>query len=121
MSKIKVIQEPTEDFFKRGREIARQADSSGPVVTSLMISFEDPRDITRLLSTAKLTLLATVRNAPASITDLAKTLHRDRSAVKRDVSDLVSIGVLSVRDVPHPGHGIKKEVSATSQKIQFSF
>jgi len=42
----------------------------------------------RLITTAKLALFRAVRESPGSITELSERLHRDRSAVKRDIDEL---------------------------------
>lgn len=41
-----------------------------------------------------------VRECPGSITDLSQRLHRDRSAVKRDIDELERIGLVEVEDMP---------------------
>jgi len=46
-----------------------------------------------------------------SITDLSQRLHRDRSAVKRDIDELERIGLVEVEDMPFPGHGRQKRGS----------
>lgn len=118
---MKIINESTEAFFKRGKKIARLADERKAIPESFLISFDDPKDFSTLVSPAKLALIASVRGEPASVTELAKKLHRDRSAVKRDISLLEGFGLVSIKEKNNPGHGKIKEISATSEKILFSF
>lgn len=118
---MKIISESTESFFKRGKKIARLADEGKSIPESFLISFEDPKEFSSLLSPAKLQLIKHVRKNPVSVTDLAKILNRDRSAVSKDVSILENFGLVAISEKPNPGHGKIKEVSATSKKIVFSF
>ena len=53
----------------------------------------------------------------ASKPQKAQDLHRDRSAVKRDIDELEKAGLIEVRDMPLPGHGRKKEVRAVAEQI----
>ncbi len=115
--KVLVTTAGSDEFFKRGKRIARLADQGVPIPCERTVSFEDPEDLARLVTTAKLTLMREVRDCPGSITDLALRLHRDRSAVKRDVDALRRIGLLEVEEKPLPGHGRYKEVRAAAQAV----
>ncbi len=106
-----------EAFFKRGKQVAQLADQGKPIPRERTISFEDPEDLARLITTAKLVLFREVRHCPGSITDLAMRLHRDRSSVKRDVDALQRIGLLEVEEKPLPGHGRMKEVCASAEQV----
>jgi predicted transcriptional regulator len=107
----------TEEFFKRGKEIARLADQGKPIPMERIISFEDPQDLASLITAAKLVLFREVKSKPGSITDLSQRLHRDRSAVKRDVDELERFGLVEVEEMPFPGHGRRKEVRAVSDQV----
>lgn len=107
----------TDEFFKRGKAIAKLADQGKAIPKERIISFEDPEDLARLITTAKLVLFREVKAHPGSITDLSQRLHRDRSAVKRDVDELLRFGLVEVEDIPFPGHGRKKEVRAVSEQV----
>lgn len=109
--------EGPESFFRRGKEIARLADEGRPIVAERIIAFEDPEDMARLVTTARLTLFREVRTRPGSITELSQRLHRDRSAVKRDIDELAQAGLVEVEEKPLPGHGRKKEVRAVAQQV----
>jgi predicted transcriptional regulator len=107
----------TDEFFKRGKEIAKLADQGKRILAERVIAFEDPEDLARLITTAKLVLFRAVKECPGSITDLSQRLHRDRSAVKRDIDELERIGLVEVEDMPFPGHGRKKEVRAVAEQV----
>ena len=105
------------DFFKREKVVAQLADQGKPIPREHIIVFEDPDDMARLITTAKLALFREVRQSAGSITELAERLHRDRSAVKRDIDDLQRAGLIEVQDMPLPGHGRKKEVRAVAEQV----
>lgn len=107
----------TDEFFNRGKEIAKLADQGKSIPRERIISFEDPEDLARLITTAKLVLFREVKTSPGSITDLSQRLHRDRSAVKRDIDELARIGLVEVEDMPFPGHGRRKEVRAVADQV----
>ncbi len=106
-----------EDFFKRGRDIARLADHGKPIPAERVIAFEDPETLARILTTAKIALFRAIKERPGSITDIAARLKRDRSAVKRDIDDLEQAGLVSVEERSLPGHGRQKEVRASADKV----
>lgn len=106
-----------EGFFKRGRDVARLADQGRPIPAERIIAYEDPEDLARILTTAKITLFRAVKERPGSITDIASRLKRDRSAVKRDINDLEQAGLVSVEEKPYPGHGRLKEVRAAADRV----
>jgi predicted transcriptional regulator len=105
------------DFFRRGKLVAKLADQGKTIPREHIIAFEDPEDMARLITTAKLALFREVRQSAGSITELAERLHRDRSAVKRDIDELEKAGLIEVQDMPHPGHGRKKEVRAVAEHV----
>lgn len=112
-----IRQETPEEFFQRGKGIARQADAGQPLAAERIIAFEDPSDLARFLTTARITLFREVKAGASSITALAERLHRDRSAVKRDVEELRRYGLVEVEDKPLPGHGRRKEVRASAEQV----
>ena len=106
-----------EGFFKRGREVARLADQGKPIPAERVITYEDPEDLARILTRAKIALFRVIKERPGSITDIAGRLKRDRSAVKRDIDDLEKAGLVSVAEKASPGHGRLKEVCAVADKV----
>src|SRR5208283_523873 len=105
MRKTEIRVEPVEAFFERGRKLARLADRGGRISPSRVVAFDDIESLLQILTTKRVVLLRQVRATPGSITDLARKLNRDRSAVTRDVQALERVGVLRVTEKPLPGHG----------------
>lgn len=117
MTKLTIKTGTEEDFFRRGRQLAKAADRGEQLPNERIISFEDPTDVIKLMTTARLGLLRAVKEMPGSITQIAERLHRDRSAVKRDVDELARAGLVTITDKVLPGHGRMKEVRATAQRF----
>jgi len=76
------------------------------------ITFESAAEMVRLLTPARLDLFEAVKNQSIPIKDLAASLGRDASAVRRDVAALEKFGILRSRHVVNPGHGRVRMVSA---------
>lgn len=106
------------DFFKRGRKLARLADQRKRLPVERTISFEDPGELLKLLTSARLALFRAVKDQPGSITALSDRLNRDRSAVKRDLDELERAGIVEISAVVSPGHGLMKEVRATAARFR---
>ncbi|MEI6116093.1 MAG: helix-turn-helix domain-containing protein [Burkholderiales bacterium] len=115
MTKLIIKTGTEDDFFKRGRQVAKAADRGERLSDERIVSFEDPADMMKLITTARLALFRAVKAHPGSITDISERLHRDRSAVKRDIDELVRAGLVTVADKVLPGHGRMKEVRATAK------
>ncbi|MEQ1668087.1 MAG: MarR family transcriptional regulator [Sulfuriferula sp.] len=118
MNKLTIKTATEEEFFKRGSKLARLADQGKRLPEECVISFEDPADILRLLTTARLALFRSIKAQPGSITAISERLHRDRSAVKRDVDELANAGLVKIEPKVLPGHGRMKEVSATAENFR---
>lgn len=72
----------------------------------------------KLLTTARLTLFRSIKAQPGSITAIASRLHRDRSAVMRDVNELANVGLVKIEPKVLPGHGRMKEVSVAAERFK---
>jgi predicted transcriptional regulator len=110
--KMKIHTDGFEGWAKRGRERARLMDAGLPFPPSRGITFESPAEMVRLLTPARLDLFAKVKKRTVSIKDLAQTLGRDVSAVRRDVSALEKFGIVHSQQIVNPGHGRVRMVSA---------
>ena len=117
MTKLIITTGNDADFFKRGRRVAQAADQGETMADERVLSFEDPSDMMRLITEARLALFRAVKDEPGSITAIAGRLHRDRSAVKRDVDILQAAGMVTVAEKVLPGHGRMREVRATAQRL----
>jgi len=103
-----------QDFFRRGNVLARLGDAGQSIPDERTVSFEDPAQLLRLLTASRLDVFRSVKGEPGSITAIAGRLHRDRSAVKRDIDQLAQVGLLTIETKTLPGHGHMKEVRANA-------
>jgi len=114
MKKVMITHGTAEDFFFRGKALARRLDRHEQVKAkdvAATITFEEIGDLLHALSPARLALIQAVKSEPGSITSLAQHLNLDRSAVTRDVELLRQLGILEVEDRPEAGHHRQKWVS----------
>jgi len=105
-------------LFKRSFDRARKLDRGEKLPTELRLTFEDPTDLLRALTAQRVRVLHVVRNKPAPVSELAIVLKRDRTAVKRDVKILTSLGLLISREETNPGHGRRKIVEPLASKYE---
>lgn len=98
--------------------MAALARAGKPIASESVISFGDPADLLKMLALARLAPINAVRAQPDSITAIAERLHRDRSAVKRDVNSLHKAGLLAVEQTVLAGHGMMKRGSLFAQKMR---
>lgn len=117
MNKVIIKTGKESDFFARGRKLARAADQKSKIPELKVLTFEDPAELMALVTTARLSVFRAVTEAPGSITQISLRLHRDRSAVKRDVDALEKAGLVTVADKILPGHGRMIEVRATAMRF----
>lgn len=120
MSRTEIRVEGVDAFFERGRKLAESADRGESIAPARVVAFEDVEALLRVLSEKRVLLLREVRSTPASISDLARRLKRDRSAVTRDVQLLQRFGVVHVTDKLLPGHGRMRWVSPVARDIRLT-
>ncbi len=118
MKTLTIKPESETEFFHRGRVIAKLADAGSTLPEHCVISFDDPSELLKLLSTTRLALIKTIKEQPGSITQLAGRVHRHRSAVKRDVDELEKLGIVTVESKNLPGQGRIKEVRAGAKTFR---
>ena len=118
MRKTEIRVERFGAFFDRGRKLAQSADRADSIAPSRVVAFEDVESLLHVLTEKRVLLLKQVKETPTSITDLARKLNRDRSAVTRDVQLLERFGVVHVTERPLPGHGRQKWVSPVAREIE---
>lgn len=116
--KLTITTGTEKDFFERGKKIARKLDQGESVEPECVISFEDPQELLELVTTARMNLFRSVKAEPGSIAEIARRLHRDRSAVKRDVDKLAQAGLFNVELKSLSGHGRMKLVTAVADTFQ---
>ena len=71
MSKLTIKTGTEDDFFLRGRQLARAADRGETQPSESTISFEDPADVVKLITTARLALFRAIKEMPGSITQIS--------------------------------------------------
>jgi predicted transcriptional regulator len=101
-----------EGWAKRARARAKAITEGRPFPHTRGITFESAAEMVRLLTPARLDLFEAVKKQTVSVKDLAQTLGRDVSAVRRDVVALEKFGIVSSQQVVNPGHGRVRMVSA---------
>ncbi|MDX2149131.1 MAG: hypothetical protein SFV54_00220 [Bryobacteraceae bacterium] len=116
--RVTVSSASVDAFLARSIERARKLDRGERLPPEITMSFEDPADLVRVLSAERVRVIRAVREKPAPVSELAVTLRRDRKAVKRDVSLLESLGLLSAREEINPGHGRRRIIEPLAAKYQ---
>lgn len=117
MNKLNVAVGTEEEFFKRGKAIAAAADAGETIKQLHSITFENVEDLLACMTPKRLVILEALRKSSGSITSLAERVHRDRSAVSRDLAQLQRAGIVKVETQPSQGHGSIKMVHAIAHKI----
>lgn len=118
MSKQIIRTGDVSEFFDRARSAARRADQGGKFDGTLTLSFEDPQKMFTVLSTARRRLMSEVIREPKTISELSTSLHRNRSAITKDVSLLESMGLVTSQRQVNPGHGIQKIIRSVAPRIE---
>jgi predicted transcriptional regulator len=108
----------TEAFFERSLARARKLDRGEKLPAEMRLTFQDPADLLRALTAQRVRVLYAVRKKPAPVSDLAVVLKRDRTAVKRDVKILASLGLVKIHEETNPGHGRRKMVEPLASKYE---
>lgn len=108
-----------EGFFRRAREHARVLDAGEDLPDETVIAFEDPADMMKMLTSARIRLLASLRqDGEVRITDLAARLGRDKRAVSRDVIAMREHGLLLTKYVSNAGHGRNLVVMPSAKRVE---
>jgi predicted transcriptional regulator len=105
-------------FFDRAKDAARRADQGGEFDGKITLSFEDPQKMFTVLSVARRRLMQAIMQEPMTINELVERLHRDRSAITKDVGLLERMGLVVSQRQPNPGHGFQKLVKPVAAKIE---
>ncbi len=118
MTKIVIRSDDVNGFFARARNAARRADRAERFDHCVTFSFEDPQRMFSVLSEARRSLMLEVMTAPKTISELSRRLHRNRSAITKDVGMLEKLGLIISNRQANPGHGIQKVVQSIAPKIE---
>jgi predicted transcriptional regulator len=115
---LKMSAGTVEAFFGRSLNRARKLDRGERLPTEMRLTFEDPADLLRVLTTQRVRVLHAVRKKPAPVSDLAIVLKRDRTAVKRDIKILTAFGLVKTQEETNPGHGRRKIIEPLASKYE---
>lgn len=118
MTKIVIRTDDVAGFFSRAKEAARRADRGEAFEGKVTLSFEDPQRMFTVLSEARRRLMLEVMHEPRTINELSHRLHRNRSAITKDVGLLEKMGLLVSQRQSNPGHGIQKVVRSVAPRIE---
>ena len=118
MTKIVIRADDVASFFSRAKDAARRADQGQDFEDKVTLAFEDPQRMFAVLSVARRRLMLEVMHEPKTINELTHRLHRNRSAITKDVGLLEKMGLLVSHRQSNPGHGIQKVVRSVAPKIE---
>lgn len=118
MTKVVIRTDDVTGFFARAKDAAQRADRGQSFEGKVTLSFEDPQRMFTVLSEARRRLMLEVMHEPRTINELTHRLHRNRSAITKDVGFLEKMGLLVSQRQANPGHGIQKLVRSVAQKIE---
>jgi predicted transcriptional regulator len=117
-TKISLRVGSSEEFFDRLREHAKKLDRGETLPPGITITFEDPIDLLKVITSERVRLLRRVKEQSQQISALATDLKRDVRAVSRDVSLLEKAGLLRTSYRSNPGHGRLKVVESVAQEYK---
>lgn len=118
-NKIQVKTGSTKEFFSSVKGTMRALDAGLPISERKTIIFEDPIELAQLFKPNNIKIIERIRIHPDSITNIAKGLRRERSAVYRDIHELERFGLVKTHEEINPGHGRRKVVELTSTSFKF--
>ena len=117
MSNVVIRTGDLDGFFARAEDAARRADQGGAFENKITLSFEDPQRMFSVLSDARRQLMAEIMTEARTINELTDRLHRNRSAISKDISVLEKAGLVVSRRQVNPGHGIQRVVQSVATQI----
>ena len=118
MTKVVIRTGDVKGFFARAKMAAQKADRGEKLDKSVTFSFQDPAQLFTVLSETRRNLMREVMTEAKTINQLVEILHRDRSAITRDIGKLEELGLLVSNRQANPGHGIQKVVQSIAPKIE---
>ena len=105
----------------RGREVARALDAKAPKLPHA-VTFTSHEFVAFVseLTPKRVELLRAAVKKSRSISELALAVHREQSAVSKDVARLTKLGLVKVQEVANAGHGRKKIVVPVAESISIN-
>ncbi len=114
---VKVFHDGFEGFVERSNARAARRVRGERVDEERIITFADAADLMECLSPARVRLFQAAKERSLSVSDLARELGRNRSAVTRDVNKLRKYGLIELRECVNPGHGRVKIVHPIAARV----
>jgi predicted transcriptional regulator len=107
-----------DDFFARGRAIARDLDAGKKIKGRVTLTFEKADDMVRMLTAARIRLVQAIRENPGTYKTIARAVHRRPAAVAKDILVLKKAGIVRVYKVKNPNHGTMNYVEPVSKEVK---
>jgi predicted transcriptional regulator len=119
--KVKLEKNGFDAFFRRVEANAKALDRGEDIPDEIVISFEEPSAMFRVMTAERLRLLERLQaNGETPVAALASDLGRDKRAVSRDVSTLRDYGLLATRYVSNAGHGRNLLVMPSAKRLELT-
>jgi predicted transcriptional regulator len=118
--KLTVHTDGLEGYKIRALARARKLDRKELLKPEISITFDDPVAMAEILTVQRVRLVQQVRTQSASISELARILKRDASAVRKDVLKLERVGVVKTEQRVNPGHGRVKWVIPAAEECKLT-
>jgi predicted transcriptional regulator len=119
--KISIVadREGAEGFFRKAHGHARALDAGERLPNEVVIGFENPVDMMKMLTVERLRLLRSLREVGETrVADLAQRLGRDKRAVSRDVNAMREHGLVLTKYVANAGHGRNLVVMPLAKRME---
>ncbi len=108
----------TEEFFTRGRAIAKHIDAAKPVKGRVTLTFENADDLAQVLTVTRIRLVKAIRENPGTYKSIARMVHRRPEAVAKDIQVLQGVGIVHVYKVKNPSHGTMNYVEPVGKEVK---
>jgi len=109
-NKIVIKTGTVDEFFANAKKMMQALDRKEVLSGTSTIIFEDTLDMLKFLSPKRMEVYAAIKKHPDSITNIAKSIERNRSSVSKDIKELLRAGMVKVDSIINPGHGRSKIV-----------
>jgi predicted transcriptional regulator len=104
--------------YTRSLALARALDDKAALPPTRRPADHDFESFLNVMTPQRLRLLKLLMRHEWLLGELAVAVERDRSAVRRDVSALESLGLVVVAATSNPGHGVRKVVRAVATRLE---
>ena len=115
---ITVKNTTADEYFRRGRKLAKAVDAGERIEPSITISFENADEFALLLSEKRTRLVSVVRDNPGTVKEIAARVHRSCDAVAKDIYILTNAGILKKLKIKNPKHGVMNIIKPAANKIR---